>query len=251
MRARLDPRRHLGLEGTYNTRDIGGYATEDGRQTRWGVYLRSDSLHQLSEDDRQRLRAYGLRTVIDLRRSREIHQEVNVFSGSSEVTYYHHNMIGDIPIPERQSPPGVERTERKRWSYSVVLDKRKAEVRDTLGLLANPEVLPAVVHCAGGADRTGLITALTLGLVGVPAETIAEDYALTARFNLPRHLEKSPDLDRDTYTWEDFQADTCSAEVMLGVLRDLDLRYCGVEGYARHIGVEPDQIANLRQALVE
>ena len=84
MSADLDPRRHLALEGTYNTRDIGGYATGDDRQTRWGVYLRSDSLHQLSEDDRQRLREYGLRTVVDLRRNREMHQEPNVFFDSSE-----------------------------------------------------------------------------------------------------------------------------------------------------------------------
>ena len=160
-------------------------------------------------------------------------------------------MIGDIPMPERHSPPGLEGIERKRWSYSVVLDRRKAEVRDILNVLATPEVLPAVVHCAGGADRTGLITALTLGLVGVPAETIAEDYALTARFNLPRHLVRNPQLDPATYTWRHFQLDTCSAEVMLGVLRDLDLRYCGVEGYVLHIGVRPDQIARLRQTLVE
>ena len=38
---------------------------------------------------------------------------------------------------------------------------------------------------------------------------------------------------------------------MLGVLRDFDLRYCSVEGYVLHIGVRPDQIARLRQTLVE
>ena len=251
MSTDLDPRRHLPLAGTFNTRDIGGYTTAAGRQTRWGVYLRSDSLHRLSDADRGRLLDYGLRTVIDLRRSAEMQQELNVFFGSSEVTYCHHNMVGDIPMPERQTPPGLEEVERKRWGYSAVLDKREAAVRDTLSALAAPEALPALIHCAGGADRTGLITALALGLAGVSYETIADDYALTARFNLPRYLERHPEVNPATYTWRDFQRDTCSSGVMLGVLRDLDLRYCGVEGYALHIGVRPAEIAALRDALVE
>ncbi len=104
-------------------------------------------------------------------------QELNVFFGSDEVTYYHHNMAGDIPMRERQNlPQGLEEVERRRWMYSVVLDKRQPEVRDTLCALAAPNALP------GGADRTGLITALILGIAGVPDETIARDYALTARF---------------------------------------------------------------------
>ena len=68
----LDPRRHLELEGTVNTRDIGGYATRDGRRTRWGRLLRSDSLHRLSPRSRQALLDFGLRSVLDLRKSLEM-----------------------------------------------------------------------------------------------------------------------------------------------------------------------------------
>ncbi len=171
MTDELDPRRHLELEGTFNTRDVGGYATRDGRQTRWGQFLRSDSLHELSAADQLRLLDYGIRTVIDLRRSREMQAQVNVFFGSDKVTYYHQNMAGDMPLREHQGcPEGLEEIERKRWGYSVVLDKRQSEVRDTLCTLAAPDSLPALVHCAGGADRTGIISALVLGIAGVPAE---------------------------------------------------------------------------------
>ncbi len=251
MTAELDPRRHLRLEGTFNTRDIGGYATRDGRQTRWDQFLRSDSLHRLSAKGQQDLLDYGIRTIIDLRRSVEIQDELNVFFGSDKVTYYHHNMAGDMPLRERQNlPQGLEEVERKRWGYSVVLDKRMSEVRDTLCTLAAPDALPALIHCAGGADRTGLITALVLGIAGVPAETIAQDYALTARFNLSRYLEAHPEIDAASYTWQDFQRDTCHPDVMLGVLRDLDERHCGVEGYALHIGLSQAEIDSLRNALV-
>ncbi len=247
----LDPRRQLRLKGTFNTRDIGGYATRDGRQTRWGQFLRSDSPHQLSAKDQQDLLDYGVRTIIDLRRSGEMQDRLNVFFGSDKVTYYHHNMAGDMELRERQGLPPMEEVERKRWGYSVVLDKRQSEVRDTLCTLAAPEALPALVHCAGGTDRTGLITALILGIAGVSAETIAQDYGLTARFNLPRYLEAHPEIDAANYTWQDLRRDACNPNVMLAVLRDLDERHCGVEGYALHAGVSQAEIDSLRDALVE
>ena len=123
-------------------------------------------------------------------------------------------------------------------------------MRDTLCTLAAPNALPALVHCAGGADRTGLITALVLGIAGVPAETIAQDYALTARFHLPRYLEDHPEIDPANYTWQDLQRDTRQPEVMLAVLRDLDERHCGVEGYALHAGVSQAEIDSIRDAMV-
>ena len=263
MTAELDPRRHLKLEGTYNTRDVGGYATSDGRQTRWGQFLRSDSLHQLSAKDQQDLLDYGVRSIIDLRRSVQIQDKLNVFFGSDKVTYYHQNMVGDMMPREWISskpgngypewddlPQGLEYVERKRWGYSVVLDKRASAVCDTLRTLAAPDTLPALIHCAGGADRTGLIAALVLGIARVPAETIAQDYALTARFHLPRYLEAHPEIDPTNYTWQDHQRDTCNPDVMLAVLRDLDERHGGVEGYAQHCGVSQAEIDSLRDALV-
>ncbi len=252
MADELDPRRHLKLEGTLNTRDIGGYVTGDGRKTRWRRFLRSDSLHQLSAKDQQDLLDYGVRTIIDLRRSAEMQDQRNVFFGSDKVTYYHQNMAGDMELREWQrTPPGIEYVERKRWRYSVVLDKRMSEVRDTLCTLAASDTLPALVHCTAGADRTGIITALVLGIAGVPAEIIAQDYALTARFHLPIHLEAHPEIDPASYTWQDLQHISSNPEVMLAVLRDLDERHCGVEGYARHVGVSQAEIDALRDAMVE
>ena len=252
MTDNLDPRRHLKIEGTFNTRDIGGYATQDGRKTRWGRFLRSDSLHQLPVKSQQALLDYGIRTIIDLRKSADMQKLPNVFFGSDKVTYYHQNMVGDIKLRERESiPQSLGYVERMRWSYSVVLDKRQSQIRDTLCTLAAPDTLPALVHCAGGEERTGLITALVLGIAGVPAETIAEDFGLSARFNLPRYLKAHPEVSADDYTWQDYQRESCRPETMLAVLRTLDERHCGVEGYARNIGVSQSEIDSIRDAMVE
>ena len=252
MTADLDPRRHLELEGTCNTRDIGGYATRDGRQTRWGRLLRSDSLHNLSSDSQQVLLDYGLRSVLDLRKSAEMQNKRNVFFGSNSLQYFHQNMVGDTLIRERESiPASLDYVEHMRWSYSVVLDRRESHIHDTLCLLGQRGTLPALVHCAGGTERTGLIIALVLGIAGVPEETIAADFALTARLTYLPYLADHPDLSPATYTLEDHQNRQCRPDTMLAVLRTLEERYCGVVGYARNIGMSEDQILSLREAIVE
>jgi len=252
MTENLDPRRHLKLEGTINTRDIGGYETRDGRHTRWGVLLRSDSLHELSPTSKLALEDFGLRSVLDLRKSQEMQKTRNVFFDSDTVDYYHQNMVGDTLMREREHiPEELDYVEHMRWSYAVVLDRRKSHVQDTLSLLARPGTLPALVHCAGGTERTGLIIGLVLGIVGVPEETIAEDFALTARFSYARYLDQHPELSADGYTLEDHQAKICRPDTMLAVLRTLEERYCGAIGYARNIGVSEAEMEALREALLE
>ena len=65
-------RRHLGLEGLYNIRDLGGYETADGRRTRWRTFFRSDSMHDVPIRARAALLDYGVRRVIDLRTTGEL-----------------------------------------------------------------------------------------------------------------------------------------------------------------------------------
>ena len=175
-----------------------------------------------------------------------------MFFGSDRVQYYHQNMVGDTLIRERESIPGsLDYVEHMRWSYSVVLDRRKSHIHDTLCLLSQPDAMPALVHCAGGTERTGLIIALVLGITGVPEETIAADFALTARLTYGHFLETHPEVDADNYTMEDHQNGQCRPETILAVLRTLEERYCGVVGYARNIGMSEEQIAALREAIVE
>ena len=58
----FNPQRHLTIEGTQNIRDLGGYPTKDGRQTRWGRFLRSDGLHSVTATGQAELLAMGLRS---------------------------------------------------------------------------------------------------------------------------------------------------------------------------------------------
>ena len=243
--------RHLDVEGTHNMRDIGGYETSGGRRTRWRTLFRSDSLHRLSPTAQTTLLGYGIKTVVDLRTNRELQSEPNVFAHSSAVAYHHLGMVGDETEP--MPPEGLDVAERIAHSYSGMLDRGLEPIGKTLKALAAPDALPALYHCAGGQDRTGLITALLLGIAGVSAQTIAEDYTLTAEYAVNAYLgeDAPPGTDPARYTVEAYRARNCLPEGMIGTIQYLHEHYGGMEGYARAAGLDNAQIETLRQALVD
>jgi protein-tyrosine phosphatase len=265
MSEELMQRQHLDLEGAYNIRDLGGYSTCDGGTIRWNMFLRADGLENLTPESQAALVDYGVRTVIDLRNTSEIEQYRDVFEKSSVVTYFHQNMIGDDPLPIDETLDKVNSKEKADQSsldepskrfleiYKSILDHRSAQVIKTLDTIASSEMLPALVHCAAGKDRTGIITALVLGLVGVPEETIVKDYALTAFYLLRRDLEEHATLEKPSfpYTIEEYQRQHCAPETMIEMLQHLKVHYGGIEGYVLGASFTRQQINILRTSLVE
>ena len=245
--------RHLDIDGAYNVRDLGGYPTSDGRQTRWKTFVRAASLHALQPASQSALIDYGIRTVIDLRKTWEAEEAPNVFEGSSRVTYHHQNMLGDGPEPEAAHIDTVGPANYIAASYSAWLDQRKPQIGGTLATLAEPEARPAIYHCAGGKDRTGIISALLLGIAGVPEDVIAEDYALSARYLLDRYFveQAPPESNPGNFTWEDYQRVSCPPDAMMKMLEHVNGRYGGIEPYVRATGLSSGQIESIRAALVE
>ena len=252
----LHPRRRLDLEGAYNIRDLGGYPTLDGRRTRWGSFLRADGLHALTVESQDALIDYGVRTVVDLRLTREVEPRPNVFAARPEVSYHRENVLGDDFL-EAAFPDVGAVASRLGDIYTMVLDERQPVLRRVLGLLAGSGPSVAMYHCTAGKDRTGVVSALLLGLAGVPHETIAEDYALSARFLLDRYLdllatgEMRTERPLEEITWQTYRDEFCPQSAMLRVLRHLDDRYGGFEKYVRSIGVTPAEIEAIRTGLVE
>ena len=239
------PLRHLGLEGTYNIRDIGGYCTDDGRSTRWRTLFRADSLHRLTPEGQALLIAHGLQTVIDLRRRDELEAAPNVFAASSTVRYHHISLSADVPHVPTGAPDSLVTI------YRRILEERQAQVHAVFSALAAPEGLPAIVHCTAGKDRTGVIVALMLRLAGVPTSTIIDDYVLTATYlGEPFMAETRLRALKRGYTWEQYYPlVTCLPAYMQVTLDYLDETYGGAETYLRHIGLSEAQIVQLRQSL--
>ena len=244
--------RHLPLEGAYNIRDLGGYETVDGRTTKWGKYLRADTLANLPQASADALVEYGIRNIIDLRRSTELQFKPSPFIGSEALKYYHQNMSGDVPLQFSLELPGIEEQAARRGGvYCQILDQRKHILHQIFSILAQPDGLPALAHCNAGKDRAGIVAAFVLDIAGVPRETIVEDYVLTAKYNVVRYVQDNPDLSPDEYTWKDYQDMACDPRSMELTLDYLDTNYGGVQGYLMTVGITDEQMNSIREAMVE
>jgi protein-tyrosine phosphatase len=238
--------RRLAWEGLLNARDLGGYPAAGGRETRWGAVVRSDSLAALTGAGRAALAGYGVRAIVDLRLPDELARHPNPYAepGDHGITYTNVSILD----PAAGYPPD---TLTLAENYLWTLDRFAGYVAEVMAAVAGAPEGGVLIHCAAGKDRTGLISALLLGLVGVPAATIAADYALTAELLRPRDqewLEHGPGERAEREALLARFAPT--AEIMLEVLDGLDRRYGGVERYLAAAGVSAADLQRLRDRLL-
>lgn len=236
--------RTLTFSSSYNFRDIGGYAGLDDRTVRWRRIFRADSLHRLRGDDLEAFGALGVKTVIDLRRVFEVEESGRV--PEAEGLAYHNPVIEHVDWESIAPSLPHERWLADRY-LNFAADGRQG-LAAALSLIADPDAAPAVVHCMAGKDRTGVVCALTLALLGVSDADIAEDYALTeaAMASLTDYLLRSkPEMVQDKYHMYD-----CPQDAMLLFLRDLRDQHGSVEKYVREIGISAEQIAAMRDHLL-
>src|SRR5262249_11600093 len=153
--------RLLDFPSLLNARDLGGYPTVDGSQTRWRSLLRSDDLAQLTPEGVQALADYGVRMVVDLRWAEEI--ELNpspIVRHAPRITYVHASLLSDTPAKWRELCQGCE---KELWKC-VVLEQARSELRHVLKVISSGPSGPLLFHCVAGKDRTGIIAALLLTL---------------------------------------------------------------------------------------
>jgi len=239
--------RVISLEGAVNFRDLGGYATLDGRRTRWRVLFRADGLSELSQTDFSVMRDLGIRTVVDLRSGHEVEQ--SRFDVEAHPVDFHH-------FPFIDQLPDVEQWDRRPGllgaQYKEMLDDAAPQIIGALEVLTAPDSRPAVFHCTAGKDRTGLLSALVLSLLGVPEETVVADYALSGEAMerlRAKLIVKYPDS-KDTITDIDevFSANPANMVNLFAYLRE---RYGSVTEYAVTVGVPDAVVARLREELLE
>ncbi len=161
--------RHVQFEACFNFRDLGAYATIDGHAVRRGVLYRSDSLHRLSPNDLAVLAALRIRAVIDLRTSAEIRADGRV-ADHDERSFKH------IPFDDTT----LDFLQGRAEIYLTFAQLRAPQIAAALQFIAHEDG-PMVFHCMAGKDRTGVLAALLLAVLGVPDPAIAADYALTER----------------------------------------------------------------------
>jgi protein-tyrosine phosphatase len=238
--------RALAFSTVFNFRDLGVYAGQDGRTVRWRRLFRSDSLHRIHQGDADAFAALGVRTVVDLRRPKEISRDGRV--PEYEGLRYHHIHPEHAVWRASDIDPDAP---LERWLADRYLDLARDGAQGlgrALRVVADADAAPLVVHCVAGKDRTGVVCALTLSLLGVADDDVAEDYALSTaasqRFTAWMR-EAHPDAPELP---EPFLASPAGAMKLF--LADLRRLHGSIEGYVDTTGVTADHVAALRTHLL-
>lgn len=234
----------------FNVRDLGGLPTVDGHTVRRGRVFRADGVQRLREDDLETARGLGLRTVIDLRTPAEI-QRGGRFPVETYPVAWH-----SLPMMSRMwseddlvATTGAANFLRDR--YLAMLADGASSLAEIVGLVAAGQ--PALFHCAAGKDRTGVVAAVLLGLVGVEREAIVADYHATAGAMaafVDWLMTEYPDQ-IDAMTSQPPEYLEAPAEAMSGFLDVVDDRWGSMEGLADHLGVPATTVTRLRNTLLD
>jgi protein-tyrosine phosphatase len=256
-------RRHVPLEGAHNFRDVGGYQTEDGRRVRWGLFYRSDDLSALTDADLAQLHGLGLKLVCDFRSPEEKAEEPDrlpaertpelvelpIFDESFSPVAFREKItsgtLGDTDLRRMLVEGNRMFATRYAPQYAAMFER-----------LTQPDQLPALVHCTAGKDRTGFAAAVLLRTLGVPLETVYEDFLLTNHYTA-REIERTLWMIRLVSM---FRTDPEQVRPVLGVERAyleaafgaVDERYGSFDAYRRDaLGLDDAETAAFRGLALE
>lgn len=240
--------RRIPLEGCFNFRDLGGYPSEGGRRVRWRQLFRSDALHHLTARDVERLQAeLGIRHIVDLRSTAELEAEGRGLLAAAPARFHH------LPLYDGPTGEGRERAAELSLAdrYFLMADFARKPIARVLETLAASDA-PAVYHCAAGKDRTGVISAILLGVLGVPDEIIVADYAASQE-RLDEIVDRLMSAEGYQAMLEALPPDTLHAvpETMVSLLRQLRERYGSLEDYLQEAGMAPEASRRLRERFLE
>lgn len=223
-----------------NVRDLGGLPTRNGRRIRSGALIRSDNLSRLTHEGVAAVRSAGVSRVVDVRNPAECESDPSPFRADP--------IYRNLPLYREtdEFDPTVTLAEH----YVQLLDRNADLLAAAVAAVADAPSGGAVVHCHAGKDRSGNVVALVLGVVGVPADAIAADYAaidVRMAAHLAEQLDPVTDGTRRAQLAEEFSA---RPETMLAVIAHVEDRYGGAESYLRRGGLTSAQVDRLRSRLV-
>jgi protein-tyrosine phosphatase len=181
-------KRHVVLQGAANFRDLGGYTTSDGHHVKWGEIYRSADISKLTDADLAILKERKITYDVDLRGRQESAKAPDKLNPGTDYILCpagSDNMDWIKTISTLKGNQG-DSIMMVYYSNTQYLAERYKPFFDKL--LGLPENQSLVFHCTAGKDRTGIGAALLLYALGVPYDTIVNDYLAS---NYYRHADNT------------------------------------------------------------
>ncbi|MFC6259560.1 tyrosine-protein phosphatase [Levilactobacillus fujinensis] len=252
------------LKNGFNCRDLGGYQTTSGRMVKAHKLIRAGYLSDLDSADQQVLDDYGVRTVIDLRSPMEILKYPDQLSGRSRYLR--------IPVSRQDL---TESTANLRSLAGQLTDKRagfQLMMRSYQQLIVNVEAQQAyrhffqvllssasggiLFHCSSGKDRTGLLTILTLMMLGVPDDVVKADYLQSNWVSAIRVNDRLNEAKRVSgnlaYLQSIFDLSIVREAYFERVLSIINDQYGGIKSYCyEQLGLSEDDLTKLKELVLE
>lgn len=259
--------RKVPAPGMDNLRDMGGLKTGDGRYTKWGLAYRADTLYKAKPEGYRYLNHMNMGYVFDLRREEEIAKKPD--PAMDGVAYYH-TQIPDAPpayadvswdtdeaVFKFVSSPRAETFYVDTNVFMVEAKKSHQSMKQVFDIALKGDGKAMVWHCAGGKDRTGYVSAMFLAALGVPQETIVNEYLLTNEYRQDFDRQELADMSKvfnnDPQAIKGFSAIQQSRpEYILAGLKHIEQQYGSIDRYLeQEVGVTPQDIAKLKQLYTE
>lgn len=239
----------LHIDGLVNARDLGGLVTRDGRVVRTRQVIRTDNLKGLSAQGQRDLADIGLALVVDLRMGLEVEREGYVIAHDPSVVV-NLPMLPQAGLNEEQVAQGAAGSLVE--DYIRQIDVNAVNMTQALRLIADPQNRPVVVHCTAGKDRTGLVIAMLLDILGVDHETIVADYHVsnTAMEQILERIRGAPVYQDIGLAQAPVWIFAAEAETMREFLALMTERYGNAEQWALDAGMSVAEIQSLRATLL-
>lgn len=243
--------RELSIEGMSNVRDLGGLPTRDGKKVKAGVVVRSDNPKGMTEQGHiDLMTVVGPRTMIDLRIEVEVEHDGYTIRDES-VTVVNFPMLPLSGVTPEQIEAGA--FDNLVDDYMGQIEINGDSVLGALRLIASSDQHPILYHCTAGKDRTGIVSAMLLDILGVEHETIAADYHLTTENMLPiiERIRNAPVYKENGLAFAPAWIFSSDPETMLAFLERMTAKYGSAEGWALQHGLNQAEIDAIREHLLE
>lgn len=260
------------VDRKHNLRDIGGYPAKDNKVIREGFIFRSGSLYNLSKSDIQRLQKTGIRLVIDLRAPLEIEERPDtVIPGATyiQATFLSNETMGITHRTGSDAIQIVKKLKKDKQNLKAMMPDMEflylnmvtnAAIQQQIGKAFNAVVdsvlanEPVLFHCTEGKDRTGILAAIILNVLGVSRNLVLKDYIRTNRFVYPRAVKKGCMVGALTRSFSmglaTYQLYMAQQRHIIKTMSTIRKRYDTVDNYCiQALGADPDKLQLFKQKM--